>query len=553
MERRKGDTAPKDELADIESAEWREARERAAELRQLFADGELTEVTAGELASRWGVSVRTVWRRVRAFREDGGIRAFLPGRTGRPRDVPRIDTAIEEVIRRQARDWWHRSESATIAEIHPGVLAECRARGLKAPCRATVARRLRQLRKDPDNFSGDVALQLRQRRQLVRASYTVREPLAVVQIDHTIADVFVVDPVSRQCIGRPTLTVAIDVATRCVLGICLSLEAPSSLLVALCIEQAVFPKEEWLRCHGLSVDWPMHGLPDAVHTDNGREFHSAGFRRGCDLHGIDTIYRPPATPRFGGHVERLIGTLMRHVRLLPGNSYSDLLKVRPSRAEERAALTLADLGGFMVEDIARYHARSHRALGMSPRQAWAQAWSRRHSAPRVPSQPERFRRDFLPLRRRTVGREGIELFNLKYSCPGLAPEVAPGQSRIVRFDPRDLSRVHLEREGRDPLVVPLRDAHLPTMSLWEWNALRRERWVRTDPPEAEALRAALEPRTAPLRRSSAPSLRQRRRAARAAAWKEVQAIEAMPAPDTTLEATLTSAEFAGALAWEVLE
>jgi putative transposase len=57
----------------------------------------------------------------------------------------------------------------------------------------------------------------------MKSSYEVAAPLDVVQMDHTIADVFIVDPESRHCIGRPTLTVAIDVATRCILGTCLSL------------------------------------------------------------------------------------------------------------------------------------------------------------------------------------------------------------------------------------------------------------------------------------------------------------------------------------------
>lgn len=96
------------------------------------------------------------------------------------------------------------------------------------------------VRADPYNFSGEVRAALRERTRLMRDSYKVADPLGVVQIDHTVADVFVIDSMSRQPIGRPTLTVAIGVATRCVLGTCLSLGAPSSQLVALCLEHAVF-------------------------------------------------------------------------------------------------------------------------------------------------------------------------------------------------------------------------------------------------------------------------------------------------------------------------
>ncbi|MGO8847950.1 MAG: hypothetical protein ACLQFI_22030, partial [Methylocella sp.] len=38
---------------------------------------------------------------------------------------------------------------------------------------------------------------------------------------------------------------------------------------------------------------------------------------------IKTIWRPPGTPHFGGHIERLIGTQMGAVHLLPGTTQSN--------------------------------------------------------------------------------------------------------------------------------------------------------------------------------------------------------------------------------------
>ena len=71
-------------------------------------------------------------------------------------------------------------------------------------------------------------------------------PLEVVQIDHTPIDVLVVDEWERQPLGRPWLTLAIDVASRFVTGFQISLDRPSSLTVALALTQAVLPKEGWL-------------------------------------------------------------------------------------------------------------------------------------------------------------------------------------------------------------------------------------------------------------------------------------------------------------------
>jgi putative transposase len=46
----------------------------------------------------------------------------------------------------------------------------------------------------------------------------VSHPLESVQIDHTLADIRVVEERDREAIGRPWLTLAIDVLCRAVLG-----------------------------------------------------------------------------------------------------------------------------------------------------------------------------------------------------------------------------------------------------------------------------------------------------------------------------------------------
>ena len=146
----------------------------------------------------------------------------------------------------------------------------------------------------------------------------------MVQIDHTKVDIMLVDDVTRACIGRPWLTLVLDVHTRMVLGLYLSLDAQSAISAALAVAQAVLPKTEWLTDRAIKLAWPAHGLPEVIHVDNGREFHSRSFERGCQQHGIRLEYRPPATPRFGGHIERLMGTLMGRVHALPGSTSSSV-------------------------------------------------------------------------------------------------------------------------------------------------------------------------------------------------------------------------------------
>lgn len=142
--------------------------------------------------------------------------------------------------------------------------------------------------------------------------------LQIVQIDHTQVDVIVVDEYQRKPIGRPWLTLMIDIASRMIPGFYLSLEAPSATSVAMAVRHAVLPKDAWLASCDLPGAWPVSGLPDKLHMDNAKEFHSRALMRGCTEHGIEPVYRPVRTPHFGGHIERLIGTTMGAVHLLPG-------------------------------------------------------------------------------------------------------------------------------------------------------------------------------------------------------------------------------------------
>src|SRR6202012_5619078 len=168
----------------------------------------------------------------------------------------------------------------------------------------------------------------------------VSRPLEVVQIDHTEADVIVVDEQSREPIGRPWITLAVDVLTRMVAGFYLGLEPPSRVSIGLCLLHAVYDKTSWLAEPGIDAPWPVAGLPEGLHVDNGPDFHSRAFERACRNHGIEVTWRPPGKPHFGGHIERLIGTQMGAVHLLPGSTGSSVTDKQGGDARSRAALTL---------------------------------------------------------------------------------------------------------------------------------------------------------------------------------------------------------------------
>ena len=135
-----------------------------------------------------------------------------------------------------------------------------------------------------------------------------------------------------------------------VAGIHLTLEAPSRLSISLCLLHAVFDKTTWLREREIGEPWPIAGLPDILHVDNGADFRSRAFQRGCEDAGIAITWRPPGEPRFGGHIERLIGTQMGRLHLLPGTTFSNADERGEYDPKRHAALSLRELERYIALD-----------------------------------------------------------------------------------------------------------------------------------------------------------------------------------------------------------
>jgi putative transposase len=259
-----------------------------------------------------------------------------------------------------------------------------------------------------------------------------------MQMDHTLVDIMVVDEVLRQPMGRPWITVAFDIATRVVLGFALRLEAPSAVSVGLALSMACLPKDRWLKERNLEIDWSPFGLPELIHVDNGKEFHSLALMRGCERYGMSLEYRPPGRPQFGGHIERYLGTLMRRIHGLPGTTYSNPTERGKYRSEARATMTMAELERWIALEVAgRYHQHVHRGVHAIPAQLWEQ--SVRRKPPAVVTEPSRFVLDFLPAETRRVGRNGFQINRIRYWDPILSRLFPPSSRVLVWHDPRDVS------------------------------------------------------------------------------------------------------------------
>jgi putative transposase len=452
-------------------SQWGLAQQRKDAIAGI-EDTENVAEQVSQIAAAFDVSRRTVFRWLANYRQAPQTSALLSRPRGTPAGAHRIDDRLDKVITDVIQDVYLTKVRAKKEEVVRMVGLRCIALGLTPPSRKPILSRIKELDPRPVAKARLQPGEASSQTDFVPGSYQVQHALDVVQIDHTPVDVIVVDEANRLSIGRPWLTLAIDVATRVVMGFYVSMESPSSTSVALCLAQATLPKDLWLKQRGLDCTWPAWGLPVAVHADNGADFTAAALRRGCDEHGIRLILRPVARPHYGGHIERLIGTLMGRVHLLPGTTGSNAQDKGDYPSEAQARLTMAELEQWLALEICeQYHRRVHKGLRRTPLAVWEELVSGPTSPARsLPEQPDQFVISFLPAMQRKLRRDGLHLFNFRY-WDNVLPSIVPlGAAVLVRYDPRNLSKVFVVGPDKRFFPIPYADLSLPPITLWEHRA-----------------------------------------------------------------------------------
>lgn len=167
----------------------------------------------------------------------------------------------------------------------------------------------------------------------------------LVQADDTELDVMAVDDEGK-LLGRPWLTLIVDVFSTCVLGFFLSITRPTSEEVALAIRHAILPKK-YPAEYGIKGEFP-YGKFFFWHTDKGSNFDCDHIRSIGERIGFECHIR--AQPKEGGNVERPFGTLNTQVNSKLKGYVGSNTKERPENAEKDACLTLRDIRRI----IARY-------------------------------------------------------------------------------------------------------------------------------------------------------------------------------------------------------
>lgn len=432
----------------VDPLAWQRATRLAADLTPWLGHQRIPTTDLALLSQRHGLSQRQIQRLRARFEGDPRTTSLIGRPPGRVVGSRRLDEHVEKIIAHAIRRHYMERELRSMTHLVDRIAVLCRRLDLIPPRRATVVQRV----KDMEGYEMDRARRgskaAKQTWEARTGGLEANRPLHIVQIDHTRVDVLLVSDDRQRVLPRPWITLAIDMATRCVVGWYLTMEAPSSVSVALCIEHMVLPKPENEADPGV---WAMYGKPEIILADNGKDFRAEALKTGCEQHGIELRWRPVKTPHYGAHIERLNGTLMRIVHRLRGTTFSNARQRGDYPSEKKATLTFAELKAWLIQSICReYHVKAHRGIGISPQLAWEQAWhgerGERRPVPQV-ARPVDFRLDFLPRDFRRIRRTGIEFACSRYWHDDLASFLRQREDAEVRYDPRDLSRIWV-RAGR---------------------------------------------------------------------------------------------------------
>jgi len=496
--------------------QWSTARRVARELDKIVDGSGPTHAAVQRAASELRLSVRQVYNLLARYRSERTVTALLPRAAETRRK--RLPEGTEAIISTTLRKQWLTLEAPPLAPVVAEIRARCEEAGLALPSYVTIARRIPALF-SPEEIARKRSanpkhlLRLKARPGYIHAAH----PLDVCQIDHTPTDINFVEVVDGGglFVGRPYLTIVTDVATRCILGFCLVLEKPSVLSVALCLAQALCPKEAWLAARNLDHAWSMFGRPKLLVTDSAKEFKGHAFQRGCDDYGIRIRYRDRGRVHQGGVVERLLGKLNAILAAYPGSSGRSVADRDVYPSERRARLSFAELERCIALAVIDHNLQENARTLKVPMTEW-----QRNSAtlPRFDDDPQQVLLSFLPGTERHLSQQGINMFALHYYAPWLG-SLIPQRDRLgkleVRYDPRDISHVYVrDPETRQFRPVERRDGQLTSLTLWEHEAERAGQRAANHRSSNE--KVAIRREIAAIVEAAKPSKRQLRDAVRSA-------------------------------------
>lgn len=275
-----------------------------------------------------------------------------------------------------------------------------------------------------------------------------------VEIDHTPLDLILLDDELSIPLGRPYLTLIVDVFSGCVLGFHLSYRSPSYVSAAKAIVHAIKPKSFDGLAIELQNEWPCFGKFENLVVDNGAEFWSKSLEHACREAGINIQYNPVRKPWLKPFVERFFGMINESfLAELPGKTFSSILEKEDYKPEKDAIMhfsTFVEEFHRWIVDI--YHQDSNSRETRIPIKQWQSGFEIFPPLKMSIEDEQRFTVLMGISDERTLTRNGFKFEELMYDSTALAdyrkryPQTKKTIKKIIKVDPDDISNIHVYLE-----------------------------------------------------------------------------------------------------------
>ena len=472
----------------IPDKDWHIAQQRLEIIQPLVYKPNRTKLDVEKRAEEYNLHINSLYKWLKLYENSGLLTSLTPKK--RKSGTTTLSPEVEAIIHSCIETEYLTLQRKSIPKLHRVIQKYCLEAGLPVPHCNTVRNRVNAL-------SDQVKTRRRYGNKAAVDSYHMDQgsfpgadyPYAVIQIDHTLLDIILVDDEHRLPLTRPWITVAIDIFSRMVVGFYLSFDTPGAIGTGMCLAHSIMTKDKWLAGHNVSTTWPCWGLPKTVHADNAKEFRGRMLQLACEEYGINLEWRPVAQPQYGGHIERLLGTFSKEIHELPGSTFSNILKRKGYDSDKNSALTIKEFEQWIAIYITEvYHQKEHSALNCPPIKKYEEGifGTNKTKGIGLPARIEdetTLQLNFLPYVERTIQDYGVLIDGIYYYHDVLRAwnqATVKGKSKlkrkfIFRRDPRDISTIwFFDPELTNYFPIPYRNLSYPSMTLWELKKIRGE-------------------------------------------------------------------------------
>ena len=198
------------------------------------------------------------------------------------------------------------------------------------------------------------------------ASPFYSRPLEAVQADGQVMDILIVDDQTGEILGRPNATILIDVYTRCIISVVISMRGFSAGSVLQALKFALTGSYSGFGGH-----------IETLHVDNGADYTSQSMKNLANNLGIQIDYAAPNEPNLKAQIERFFKSLNTGlIHHLPGTTWSNPEHRDTYPSEKKAVVTLDQLQSLVKKWIDNdYHKRIHEGTERAPSALWQESAS----------------------------------------------------------------------------------------------------------------------------------------------------------------------------------